>query len=362
MKLSRVILVVVVVVVIVIAALVAIGYFFGSSPACTSTWNCGAGYPLQIGGTYAVAGQQCLSNGTQVVCIGGQDANEGPRSESYYSSPVSPSSGNITEWASEPYSYPQTIDSQSCVLYSGYVYCVGGSYNDNQDDVASSYYSQLSSSGTLGNWTSTTAFPIPIDTQSCVASSSYIYCVGGNNQTDGSNADSVPTSSVWYAALSSSGIGSWTHTTAYPTNVYFPSCVTGGGFIFCLGGADANDNSLGTAYYAPLSSAGVGAWSQTTAYPVAGSGQACVFFSAYILCVAGQTTGGSSPAYTNAVYYAPVSPGGIGAWKQAPNFPLSDATECVTASGNIYCVGGFDGSSVGANSAVNYASLSTLLG
>ena len=126
MKLSRIILVVVVVVVIVIAALVAIGYFFGSSPACTSTWNCGAGYPLQIGGTYAVAGEQCVGNGTQVVCIGGQDANAGPRSESYYSSPVSPSSGNITGWASESYSYPKTIDGQSCVLYSGYVYCVGG--------------------------------------------------------------------------------------------------------------------------------------------------------------------------------------------------------------------------------------------
>jgi hypothetical protein len=358
MKLSRIIIVVLVVIVVVVFALYALGALFGSSPACTSTWNCGAGYPLQVGGTLAVAGQQCVADGTYVYCIGGQDVNGGPRSD-VYSSTTSPS-GNITSWTLDSNHYPQSINGQSCVLYSDYVYCVGGTYNDNGDDVASSYYAQLGSAGQVGNWSTTTAFPIPVDTQSCVASSSYIYCVGGVNETDGSNADAVPSNSVWYAQLSSSGIGSWSQTAAYPANVYYPSCFAANGYIYCIGGADSNNNAVSTAYYAALSAAGVGTWTQTTAYPVKASGQACVISSGYIYCVGGETSGGQSPGYTNSVYSAPVSLSGIGTWKQASNFPVSVQTDCVVSSGSIYCIGGFDGSSAGENNAVHYASLASL--
>lgn len=361
MRISRIIVLVLVVVIIAIVGLYAIASLQGPTPACTSTWDCAAGYPIQVSGTFGVAGQQCVSNAAYIYCIGGQDFNGGPRNE-VYSSTVSSSSSNITSWVLESNNYPQYINGQSCVVYSGYAYCVGGIYNDNGDDVASSYYAPLGSGGAVGNWTPTTTFPIPIDSQSCVASFSYIYCVGGVNETDGTNADAAPSNSVWYAQLSSSGIGSWNSSTAYPVNLYFPSCFAANGYIYCLGGADSNDNSQSTAYYATLSSAGVGAWTQTTAYPIQASGQACAISSGYIYCIGGQTTGGTSPAYTNAVYYAPISSGGIGTWKQAPNYPLSVETTCVVSSGNIYCIGGFDGSSVGENNTVHYASLASLSG
>jgi len=360
MKTSRIIIVVLVVLVIVVAAIYAVSVLTASPSLCTSTWDCGAGYPVEVGGTFAIAGQQCLSGPSSVYCIGGQDANTGPRNEVYYTSTIA-SSGNITGWALSPNSYPQYINGESCVLYSGSIYCVGGSYNDNGDDVASSYYTTLAASGSLGNWSSTTAYPIPIDSQSCVASSSYIYCVGGFNETDGSNADATPTNSVWYAPLSSSGIGEWSLTTPYPANVYLPSCFASGSEVYCVGGEDGNDNSLGTAYYATLSSSGVGAWTSTTSYPVAGTGQACVISSGNILCVGGETAGGSSPSYTNAVYYASISSGGIGAWKQSQGYPISVQTACAALSGDIYCMGGFDGSSVGENNFVEYASLSSLM-
>ena len=184
--------------------------------------------------------------------------------------------------------------------------------------------------------------------------------MGGNNETDGSHADATTTNSVWYAPLSSSGIGVWRLTAAYPANVYYPTCFTAGGYIYCLGGADSNDNSLGTAYFATLSSAGVGTWTTTTAYPVAGSGQACVISLADIVCVGAETTGGSNPSYTSAVYFAPITPGGIGTWKQAPSYPISVGTTCVALSGNVYCLGGFDGSSVGENNLVDYASIASV--
>lgn len=346
------------VVIIAIVGLYAFDVLLGPTPS-SSTWATAAGYPLQVSGAVGVAGQQCVNSTAYVYCIGGEDANGGPRSELYSTAAVSSSSGNITGWTSDSNQYPQSTHGQACVTYSGYVYCIGGIHDDDDDDVAASYFAPLSSSGSIGQWSSTTAYPIPIDSHYCVASFGYVYCVGGVNETDGTNADSTYSNSVWYAPLSSSGIGSWSHSTPYPENVYLPSCFAASGFIYCLGGADNNGNALSTDYYAALSSAGVGTWTGTTAYPLQASGQACAISSGYIYCVGGQE---GQNSYTNAVYYAPVSSQGIGTWKQAGSYPLSVGTTCVISSGYMYCVGGFDGSSVGENNAVYYAALASLSG
>jgi len=72
--------------------------------------------------------------------------------------------------------------------------------------------------------------------------------------------------------------------------------------------------------------------------------------------------GGQSAAYTSAVYYAPVSASGIGVWKEGPDYPLSVGTSCTSASGRLYCVGGYDGSAEGEDNNVNYASLTSISG
>jgi hypothetical protein len=324
----------------------------------SSKWNAGLGYPLQIGGEVGIAGQQCVTDGSYVYCIGGQDANSGPRSEVYSTQAISSSSANITSWTLGLNPYPQAINGQSCLAYSGYVYCVGGSFDAQGDDVASSYFAPMSG-GVIGAWNVTTSYPVPIDSQSCVASSGYIYCVGGNNETDGTNADSIESSSVWYAQLSPSGVGPWTATTAYPAGVYFPSCFATNGTVYCVGGANGKNNPESEAYYATLSPSGLGAWTQTTAYPTQASGLACGISSGYIYCVGGQ---GQLNTYTNAVYYAPVSSGGIGTWQKGAGYAASTETSCVIASGEMYCIGGFDGSSIGENNYVYYISLPVLSG
>jgi len=332
----------------------------GSGPPCTSTWNCAAGYPVQVSGNVAIAGQQCVNNATEVVCIGGQDSNGGPRSD-IYSAEMS-SSGNITGWTLDSNHYPVVINGQSCVFSSGYVYCIGGMDDANGDDVNSSYYAALGAGGVVGTWTSTTGYPIPLDTQSCVASSSYVYCVGGYNETDGTSADTATSSSVWYAPISSSGIGQWAETTPYPANFFLPTCVAAGGYVYCTSGIDENGNSVGASYYAALSSSGVGPWTSTSAYPVPGSGLACVVSSETVYCIGGVTAGGQNPAFTSAVYFAQASSTGLSSWKSAPDYPVPVSTDCFAASGNVYCVGGFDGSSLQENNAVKYAALSSLSG
>ncbi len=354
MKISRIIIIVLV---IVIVALLAVFLYESTVPRTNSVWLSGAQYPLQIGGTYGVSSQSCVNSTGYIYCIGGTDANNAPRSEVYSSTPLTSSSPNVTSWTSNLNSYPQNINIQSCVAYSNYLYCVGGSNDAGGDDIASSYYAPLNGNGVVGSWNSTTAYPIAVDTQFCVASSGYIYCVAGNNETDGTYNDIVTSSSVWFAPLSTSGIGTWKLTTSYPGNIYDPSCFGSSGYVYCLGGIDSGSNSVSTAYYASLSSTGVGAWTQTTAYPQQLTFPSCSFASGYLYCVGGQT---GESSYTNAVYYAPVSSAGIGTWKSAPTYPTSVATNCAISSGYMYCVGGADGSSVGENAATFYTSLSSL--
>ena len=350
--------VVVVVAVVVIVGLFAVALSQGGVAGCTSTWSCAAGYPIQNAGAYGVAAEQCVTNSTYLFCVGGLDAIGEPRSE-VYSAAIVPT-GNITSWTQNANSYPDTISGESCITSSGYIYCVGGSYDAGGDDVASSYYAQLLGGGKVGMWFYTTPYPVPTDSQSCVTLASYIYCVGGNNETDGTENTVGPSSSNWYAPLSETGIGTWKQTTTYPTNAYLPSCFIAGSYIYCVGGVDSGDNPIGNAYYASLSSSGVGQWVQTTSYLLPSTGPSCAASRGYVYCVGGATTGGQTPSYSNAVYMAPVSSAGIGTWTAGPNFPIGVATSCAIGGGRMYCVGGFDGSSKGENNAVVYASLSSL--
>jgi len=358
MKRSTMVLIVAAIAVVVVVSALLFVFQSAGGPNCGSTWKCGAGYPLEVAGTYGVAAQQCAVNSTYFYCVGGLDFNGGPHSEIYYG--TLSGSGNITGWTQNPTSYPVDVSSESCVESGGYMYCVGGAHDAGEDDIASSYYAQFNSGGGLGTWFYTTSYPIPVDSQACVASASYIYCVAGNNETDGTDGTVTPSSSAWYAKLSPSGIGNWTKTTPYPANSYLPSCLTADNGIFCLGGVDSSDNPLGNAYYASLSSAGIGQWVPTTAYPLPATGQACAFSDGFVYCVGGATSGGQSAAYTSAVYFAPVSTSGIGAWKEGPDYPLSVGTTCTLASGQLYCVGGYDGSAEGEDNSVNYASIASI--
>ena len=307
-----------------------------SSPA--GPWHETTPYPLTSNGAAGVAGQPCVASNNTVYCFGGQDFNDDPSSQVYS---ASLSSAGIGNWTSAS-PYPTEVMFQACVSYGGYVYCLGGSYDNTADDVAFAYYAPLSAAG-LGAWNPTTSYPIPADSQACVASSGYLYCLGGENETAGTNATSALSSSAWYAPISSAGIGGWNPTTAYPGQTYFPSCASFSDYIYCVGGEDSAGNPQSATYYAALSPTGIGPWTETTAYPFQGAGQGCLTASSYIYCVGGWTGGGS---YTGAVYFALISPDGIGAWTQAGTYPVGLTTSCVLDSaGYLYCIGGYAGSS-----------------
>jgi hypothetical protein len=84
---------------------------------------------------------------------------------------------------------------------------------------------------------------------SCVVSGGYVYCVGGYDISVG------VTNHVYYATLSSTGVGVWNSTTSYPTLITYQSCVVSGGHLYCVGGTTGSvDTDTNAVYSANLSS------------------------------------------------------------------------------------------------------------
>ena len=209
------------------------------------------------------------------------------------------------------------IEWPSCVEYNGYLYCVGGATNGGL--VSKVFYAQLSSSG-VGPWTETTDYGaasgdagtggITGFQHACVADSGYVYCVG----------DAYGTSQVFYAQLSSFGVGPWKETTDFGATsgdtgagglkIASTACVDSSGYIYCVGGT-LSFKPVSDVFYAQLTSSGVGAWTETTDYGASSGssgsggvpiyGTTCAEYAANILCIDGDTTGNTG---TNGVYFA----------------------------------------------------------
>lgn len=246
--------------------------------------------------------------------------------------PINSNASSSPGFWSRSASYPvvNSIYLLSCVSSSGYVYCLGG--NNASTDLSLAYYAMISSSG-LSSWNSTTPYPIPVDFSSCVSSLGYVYCVGGYANVSVTNA-------VYYAQLSSAGIGQWASSVPYPIAVYGESCVTSGGYIYCIGGY--NGGYTNKVYYAALSSNGVvGSWIQTTNYPINIAFESCNSGGGYMYCIAGANYSTTTPHNIDSVYYAQITSGGVGDWMQSASYPIAVSVErCVLFYVSLFCVGG----------------------
>lgn len=235
--------------------------------------------------------------------------------------------------------YPLRVSSHSCVSSLGYIYCVGGLYfgvdgkgfpPEFKDSV---YFAQLTSSG-VGQWSNTTKYPTPIAGASCVAQGGFIYCVGGNVGGATSTHGTIIVDSVYFAPLTASGVGAWSKTTSYPVVAESDSCAVSSGHVYCVAGdpPPGGGNSTGTVAYAEVSGAGVGTWTNTTSFPYQGYRVSCKADTAYIYC-----TGDKGFAK------APITSSGLGAWSNVGGqLPYGCGTYDIIESGYLYCIGGSD--------------------
>ena len=299
-----------------------VGFSLISSPVAASgvtVWRPTASYPTNI------HSQSCVLYGGYIYCVGGNTGN-GFLSSVYFA-PLLPSGAG--EWKSTT-DYSTTINGQSCVAMYGFIYCVGGFTGSSF--VNSVYFAPLLASGGVGEWKPTANYPASVANLSCVASGGYIYCAGGYT-------GSGFVSSVYFARVSNLGIGSWTQTTSYPTVINAQSCVVNSGMIFCVGGYSTS--LLSAVYFAPLVPSGVGEWMPTANYATSIEFQSCLVVAGVVVCVGGNTDT-ESGATTSAVYYAFAGRSGLGSWKPTAVYPTNTAMEsCVWDIGpRIYCIGG----------------------
>jgi hypothetical protein len=224
------------------------------------------------------------------------------------------------------------------------------------------------------NWTSTTALPVGLSghavaaaTLPGAAATSVVYVVGG---ADSSN---VPRDSVLYATVSNTGaLGSWTKTTGLPAPRAFAaavvatstnSAVTGGSYLYVLGGdSTASGKPVQTVYVGTLSASGaVTSWTTTTSLPAATHSLGAVIFDGNLYIAGGSGTG-NVPVAT--VYRVAIQSNGMlgSQWTAEPSLPSARSYFGFGVNGTfLYALGGDNGAVTPNDSSVSATALNDVL-
>ena len=279
----------------------------------------------------------------------------------YYSQINNGGPGTIGSWTANTNSLPSGIGNATTVTYNGYIYEIGG-YNGTSY-LNTVYYAQISSTGSVGVWNTTTVFPSTIYNAASVVYNGYIYEIGGC-------ASTCPTSAVYYALIctgQNSGIGgcsttpgsigSWTATSILTSVTEEETAVVYNGYIYETGGSTGGA-TLTTASYAKINANGtLGTWTTVTSIPIATQNSGSIAYNGYLYVLGGwePSTGVNQ---TSAAYYAPINANGtLGAWTATTSLevPLSNANT-VAYNGYIYMIGGYNG---GATNTVLFTSINS---
>ncbi|MDE1871665.1 MAG: hypothetical protein KGI06_05510, partial [Candidatus Micrarchaeota archaeon] len=309
-------------------------------------WASANNYPIDVG-----YGQSCIPYSNTIYCIAGYSSSINNEIKAVYYSPIL-SSGLLGTWQSTN-AYPVNSEGQGCILNSNNIYCVGGGLSGIYTNLV--YYAPILSSGVIGAWQATNSYSDNVESPSCTTYSNNIYCIGGYSSIGGAG----DSNSAYYAPILSSGVvGAWQAANSYPGNVEYQSCIDNSNNIYCIGGYL---NSIGTdtnaVYYAPiLSSGAIGSWQSTNAYPANVEGSGCIDYSNSIYCTGGYIPGQGFIGYA---YYAPILGSGVvGAWQQTSSYAVNlEYPACIGNTYFIYCVGGYAATS--ATNSVYYAPIST---
>jgi len=233
-------------------------------------------------------------------------------------------SGELGPW-SPTTGFPDALP-KACVAGADYAYCRAGSST-------SIHYSRLSATGLASSWTPTTDYPLPTAGTSCVVGSGYIYCMGGYLEGQDGAAPG-PTADVYFAPLSAPGIGTWGASTPLPAPWSNPKCMESAGYVYCIGSVISDVTP--EAYFAPISSSGVGAWTRTEAPPTFTQGCSAIGGYAYCFGAGNCPPRGPQGDCYSPSYFAPLGANGIGTWKVTTELPTAVSASYVTAGSYIY--------------------------
>ncbi len=284
-----------------------------------------------------------------------------------------------------PFNSTCAFSSPECgtvAVYGNYVYAIGGSYKENNVSYPGNnvYYAQLLPKGNLSSWHQTTSYPMTFYGCTFFAYNGILYCISGGNTYGGNtnpggfqsfaapiNGNAAvgawhllsnekfdtkgscfvnfsrvycmgssfsPTNQSVYSQITVNGTETLENTTSYPVRVISLfgislGCAFSFSDIYCAGGSSGAYYQISASYYAPLTSNGIGNWTNTTAL---GGTNGCIASNSIIYCF--------DPAH-NQTFYASISLNGIGKWRRTTYFAafVYNPT-CFVHDDYLYCFGG----------------------
>ncbi len=240
--------------------------------------------------------------------------------------------GQMGDWV-DPGTFTTSRFAQSSVAYNGFLYILGGeSTSAALNDVQVSSF--VSGSGYPAGFNTTTSFTTARFAHSSVAYNGFIYVIGG------SQLNGTALNDVQVAPINSNGtVGTWTTTTAFPNPRFYHSSVVSNGHLYVIGGVLQGGAATNDVEEAPINANGtVGAWTATSALGTARFGVSSVAYNGYVYAIAGFT----GSADLASVEMAPVNSNGtLGAWTQTSWLSrVRDLSTSVVQNGYIYVIGG----------------------
>jgi hypothetical protein len=255
------------------------------------------------------------------------------------------STGTLGAWSSTT-SFTTARSEFGIVAYNGYLYIAGGAITGTNAAAFASdvQYAPINSNGTIGTWTATTSLPSTRSDEGAVVYNGYMYILGGSNAYDNGpgNTGGSLFNDVQYAPINADGtVGTWTSTTAFTTARFSFGAAAYNGYIYIAGG-NLNGTFVNDVQYAPLKADGtVGTWTTTTAFTTARSLFGLVIANGYMYIGGGLAPG----SYFNDVQYAPIKANGtVGAWTFTSTFTnVRASVGFVNYNGYMYVLGGIGG-------------------
>lgn len=147
-----------------------------------------------------------------IYVIGGQpNSNQQAGSKLVYMASVNSASGVLGTWTSLSSSLPQALFGLTATVYNGYLYVAGG-LDNNGAPVNAVYSASITSSGTLGAWTTATnTLPAATAFGNIFVYGDVIYYADGDVNTGvPPNGQGIGDTKVYYASAVRGVVGSWT--------------------------------------------------------------------------------------------------------------------------------------------------------
>ncbi len=192
-------------------------------------------------------------------------------------------SGSIGTWTSVS-AYPTLSAHTTLSTSNGYLFAVGGL--NGSTTLSTVYSAKVNSDGTLGSWNTLNTLPAARMQHSTTTGNGYIFVTGGSPDNTSTNV-----STVYSAVIKSDGtIGSWNTLNTLPVTMRLHATTTANGYLFMTGGWNGS-TTFSTVYSAKINGDGtIQSWTSLNTLPVAQTDHSLIASNGYLFSMGGCCT------------------------------------------------------------------------